>query len=74
VTKDQEVESDDLQRIAIAGMQHSYAKLRLSKGAFVPAGEREASHLDDPLTGQLRGYLYSKYVEVEATSDAAGTK
>jgi hypothetical protein len=73
-TKEQEVEPDDLQRIAIAGMQHSYAKLRLSKAASVPTGEREAPHLDDPLTGQLRGYLYSKYVEVEATSDALVTK
>ena len=72
-TKEQEVESDDLQRIAIAGMQQSYAKLRLSKTPG-PASEREAPPLDDPLHGPLRGYLYSKYVDVETTSDAASSK
>jgi hypothetical protein len=73
-TKEQEVEADDLQRIAIAGLQQSYAKLKLSKLNPGPSGEREAPDLDDLLTVQLRGYLYSKYVDVEATGDAVNTK
>src|SRR5476651_2032617 len=51
-TKEQEVEPDDLQRIAIAGLQQSYAKLKLSKLSPRPTGEREAPDLDDPLTVQ----------------------
>ena len=69
VGKDQEVESDDLQLIAMAGIQQNYGKLRLSK---VPPGlttEQRALHAEDPLSGQLRGYLYSKYADTAPSSD-----
>jgi hypothetical protein len=69
VAKDQEVESDDLQLIAMAGIQHIYGQLTLSK---VPPGlttERRALHAEDPLSGQLRGYLYSKYADTVPPSD-----
>ena len=73
-TKEQQVESDDLHRIAIASMQQSYTKLRLNKMPPGPTSEGEAPPLDDPLNGPLRGYLYSKYVDVDTTSDAASSK
>jgi hypothetical protein len=69
VGKDQEVESDDLQLIAMAGIRQTYGKLTLSK---VPPGlttERRALHAEDPLSGQLRGYLYSKYADTARSSD-----
>jgi hypothetical protein len=69
VGKDQEVESDDLQLIAMAGIRQTYGKLTLSK---VPPGlttERHALHAEDPLSGQLRGYLYSKYADTARSSD-----
>jgi hypothetical protein len=70
VGKDQEVESDDLQLIAMAGIRQTYEKLALST---VPPGvttERRALHANDPLGGQLRGYLYSKYAATAPSSDA----
>ena len=73
-TQEQQVESDDLHRIAIASMQQSYAKLRLNKMPAGPTSEGEAPPLDDPLNGHLRSYLYSKYVDVELTSDPVSTK
>jgi hypothetical protein len=73
-TQEQQVESDDLHRIAIASMQQSYTKLQRSKMAPGAASEREAPRLDDPFNGHLRGHLYSKYVDVDFTSDAASTK
>lgn len=69
VGKDQEVESDDLQLIAMAGIRQTYGKLTLSK---VPPGlttERRALHAEDSLNGQLRGYLYSKYADTARSSD-----
>ena len=69
VGKDQEVESDDLQLIAMAGIQQTYGKLALRK---VPPGlttERGTLHANDPLSGQLRGYLYSKYADTAPSSD-----
>jgi len=69
VGKDQEVESDDLQLIAMAGIRQTYGKLTLSS---VPPGlttERRALHAEDSLNGQLRGYLYSKYADTARSSD-----
>jgi hypothetical protein len=70
VSKDQEVDPDDLTLIAMAGMQQAYAKLRLHKMTSALSNGR-SSNLDDPLSGRLRGYLYSKYVDKEPASDAA---
>jgi len=73
-TPEQAVESEDLHRIAIAGMQQNFAKLRLSKAPPGETGVREAPPLDDLLNGQLRGYLYSKYVDADSSSDPAHAK
>jgi hypothetical protein len=64
---DSRVEHDDIQLIAMSGIQQSYAKLRLSsigggngKGA---AGGRAARPADEEELGSsLRRYLYEKYV------------
>ena len=69
VSKAQEVELDDLELIAAAGIQRTYAKLRLNKMTPAPANERPAN-MEDPLSRRLRGYLYSKYVDNEPASDA----
>lgn len=70
VSKAQEVEPDDLQLIAFTGVRQPYAKLRLDKMTPALANERRAN-TDDALSGRLRGYLYSKYVDEEPASDAA---
>jgi hypothetical protein len=72
-TKEQAVESEDLHRIAIAGLQQNYAKLRLSKLPPDQAGVHEEPPLDDPLERLLRGYLYAKYVDT-FSSDPTSTK
>src|SRR5437868_5277671 len=58
------VEHEDIQLIAMSGIQQSYAKLRLSsigngKGA---AGRAERSGEEEELGSSLRRYLYEKYV------------
>jgi hypothetical protein len=62
---DSRVEHEDIQLIAMSGIQQSYAKLRLSSigshgkhsaGRPTPAGE------DEELGNSLRRYLYEKYV------------
>lgn len=70
VSKAQEVEPDDLELIAMAGVQQAYAKLRLNKMAPALASNQRA-HVDGPLNDGLRGYLYSKYVDKESANDAA---
>jgi hypothetical protein len=67
VSKAQEVESEDLKLIAMAGTQHTFAKLRLNK--VTPAFADERADTEDALSGRVRGYLYSKYVDTEP-SDA----
>jgi hypothetical protein len=69
-SKAQGVEPDDLELIAMAGIHQTYAKLRLNKMTPALANERSAN-TEDALSGRLRGYLYSKYVDEEPTSDAA---
>jgi hypothetical protein len=69
VGKDQEVESDDLQLIAMACMKQIYGKLTLSKAPPGLTTERRALHAEDSLSGQLRGYLYSKYADTAPSSD-----
>ena len=71
VGKEQQVESDDLQLIAMAGIQQTYGKLRLSNMPPGLTAERRALHAQDPLGGQLRGYLYSKYADTAPSSDIA---
>jgi hypothetical protein len=70
VNKAQEVEPDDLKLVAMAGLQQAYAELRLNKMTPTLGNERLAT-TEAPLSGRLRGYLYSKYVDKEPSSDAA---
>jgi hypothetical protein len=67
--KDEEVESDDLQLIAMAGIRQNFGNLRVSKGPPGVAVERRASNAEGPIGGQLRGYLYAKYVDTAPASD-----
>src|ERR1700754_210726 len=73
---DARVDSDDIQLIAMSGIQQSYARLRLSSiahghgqghqksnGAGVDkAGRTQKSGEEDELGNSLRKYLYEKYV------------
>ena len=70
VSKAQEVESDDLELIAMAGIQQTYAELRLKKITPALANER-LGNKEDALGGRLRGYIYSKYADEEPASDPA---
>jgi hypothetical protein len=69
VPKDQEVEAGDLQLLAMAGIQQTYATVGLSRATPIEDGPRPASHAAETLTGRLRGYLFSKYVAVEPARD-----
>jgi hypothetical protein len=75
-TQDQEVESNDLHHIAIAaGVQQSYATLGLGKVTTGKTGERDVPPTPEPsVTGHLRSYLYSKYVDIDLNSEPARTK
>lgn len=56
------VEHDDIQLIAMSGIQRSYARLRLSSIGNAPAGRTEESGEEEELGSSLRRYLYEKYV------------
>ena len=66
------VEHEDIQLIAMSGIQQSYARLRLSSigsskpnGGFTgrsAAGRAEGSAEEEELGSSLRRYLYEKYV------------
>jgi len=69
--EDSRVDSDDIQLIAMSGIQQSYAKLRLSSighGQKHPlngqdkAGRAGKPGEEDELGNSLRKYLYEKYV------------
>jgi hypothetical protein len=68
---DARVDSDDIQLIAMSGIQQSYAKLRLSSighghkshgNGQEKAGRTGKSGEEDELGNSLRRYLYEKYV------------
>jgi hypothetical protein len=68
VNKDQEVGPEDLQLLAAAGIQPTYAQLTLTKIFPGPGVEgRRAPQLEDPLNERLRNYFYAKYAERERT-------
>jgi hypothetical protein len=72
VNKDQEVEPEDLQLLAAAGTQQTYAQFTLTKLLPGPGIERRrAPQLEDPLNERLRSYSYAKYTETESSGDAA---
>ncbi|MET0535094.1 MAG: hypothetical protein ABW171_12785, partial [Steroidobacter sp.] len=70
--EDARVDSDDIQLIAMSGIQQSYARLRLSSIGHAPktngnghdktAGRAGKSGEEDELGNSLRKYLYEKYV------------
>jgi hypothetical protein len=66
------VEQDDIQLIAMSGIQRSYARLRLSSigNGNGAAGRTEASGEEEELGSSLRRYLYEKYVYHHSTSAA----
>jgi hypothetical protein len=68
------VEHDDIQLIAMSGIQRSYARLRLSSigNAIGAAGRIEKSGEEEELGSSLRRYLYEKYVYHTHTAAAAG--
>jgi hypothetical protein len=70
VSKAQEVESDDLELIAMAGIHQTYAELRLKKMTPALPNER-LDNMEGALGGRLRGYIYSKYADKEPSSDPA---
>jgi hypothetical protein len=72
---DARVDSDDIQLIAMSGIQQSYARLRLSSIGHAPsnkgsgngnghdkAGRAGKAGEEDELGNSLRKYLYEKYV------------
>jgi len=74
---DARVDSDDIQLIAMSGIQQSYARLRLSSIGHNNAGHTSGQHKanghdkagragkpaeEDELDNSLRKYLYDKYV------------
>ena len=70
---DARVDSDDIQLIAMSGIQQSYARLRLSSIGHNNQGQHKANGHDkagragkpaeeDELDNSLRKYLYEKYV------------
>ena len=69
VSKEQEVEADDLKLIAMAALEQAYARLGVPRGTALSTDDAHAS-VRDPLRGQLRGYLYSKYVAQESPTGA----
>ena len=72
VDKDHGVEPEDLHLLAAAGIQQTYAQLKLSK--ITPGSgieRRRAPQMGDPLNDRLRSYLYAKYAETESSVDAA---
>jgi len=72
VNKDQEVEVEDLQLLAAAGSQPTYAQFTLTKVFPGPGVARiRPPQLEDPLNERLRSYFYAKYAERENSGDAA---
>src|SRR5262245_37145548 len=62
---DARVDHDDIQLIAMSGIQQSYARLRLSSIGGGQAGARPVAGRageDEELGNSLRRYLYEKYV------------
>ena len=76
VGDDARVEADDIQLIAMNGIQQSYAKLRLSSLAERNGGGRSdaagTQSGEDSLATTLRQYLYGKYVFKAPLPDPGG--
>jgi hypothetical protein len=70
VSKAQEVATDDLELIAMAGIHQTRSELRLNKLNQALVNER-LGNMEEALGGRLRGYIHSKYAAEEPTSDSA---
>ena len=71
VNKAQEVDPDDLKLIAMVGIQQTYGFGSVTLKLPPALANEQPASMEDALGGRLRGYLYSKYVDKEPTSDAA---
>ncbi|HKE94530.1 MAG TPA: hypothetical protein VKB34_09515 [Povalibacter sp.] len=60
--EDSRVDADDIQLIAMSGIQQSYARLRLTSIGSATAGRAASSEQQEELANSLRRYLYEKYV------------
>jgi hypothetical protein len=64
--EDARVDHDDIQLIAMSGLQQSYARLRLTRigvnGGKIAAGRADRPGEEEELGNSLRRYLYEKYV------------
>ena len=66
------VELEDIQLIAMSGIQRSYARLRLSSIGSNGAQGRADNGEDEELGASLRRYLYEKYVYRHTTLPPLG--
>jgi hypothetical protein len=70
--KHQEVEPEDLQLLAAAGIQQTYAQLKLTRILPRTGGAgRRAPEMEEQLNDRLRSYFYAKYAETDFSGDAA---
>ena len=70
--KDQEVEPEDLQLLAAAGIQQTYAQLKLTRISPRPGiAGRRAPEMEEQFNDRLRSYFYAKYAETDSAGDAA---
>jgi DNA-binding MltR family transcriptional regulator len=70
--KDQEVEPEDLQLLAAAGIQQTYAQLKLTRIVPRPGiAGRRAPEMEEQFNDRLRSYFYAKYAETDCSGDAA---
>jgi len=77
VEQDARVEQDDLQLMAMMGMQRGYAKLSLrdlqKSLAVVPASAGK-NDMDDTLSTSFRQHLYAKYVQPQPQPKAGNAR
>ena len=70
--KDKEVEPEDLQLLAAAGIQQTYAQLKLTRILPRPGiAGRRAPETEEQFNDRLRSYFYAKYAETDCSGDAA---
>ena len=70
--KDQEVEPEDVRLLAAAGIQQTYARLKLTRILPRTGGAgRRAPEMEEQLNDRLRSYFYAKYAGTDCSGDAA---
>jgi hypothetical protein len=72
VNKVQDIKSEDLQLLAAAAIQQTYAQFKLTRILPVPGTEgRRAPQMEEQINDRLRSYFCTKYAETECSDDAA---